>query len=208
MGLKKDIIKERLKETFGNDTQTVIGKKINVVQGTVSKVLSGDQEPTAEMLYNVAQVYEVSVDWLMGLSDVRQIPDPNPVMTYGDILKTFAKYGELGIVYPYPKSFVGNDGDVELAQIQGMQIGDEILQAILYEWTQMTKMQPDMYQMIRDKRILDYSKIPYMPWSDGLKILFNQMGNVADASPDKLKKLYETYKEELKKEQETRNVSE
>lgn len=40
-----------------------------MTQGNVSKLLSGPQQPTLDTLYRIADVYCVSVDWLLGLSD-------------------------------------------------------------------------------------------------------------------------------------------
>ncbi len=41
MALAIDVIKARLRETFGQDSQETVGKKLNMTQGNVSKLLSG-----------------------------------------------------------------------------------------------------------------------------------------------------------------------
>lgn len=194
MGLKKDIIKERLKEAFGNDTQTVIGKKINVVQGTVSKVLSGDQEPTAEMLYNVAQVYDVSVDWLLGLTGEKKIAKQN--MSYGDILKMFSVLGEKGALWPYPAIMhTIDDMDKELPWVTHVGIGDEILQSIMAEWAKMLQNPEDIYHLWLDKRLNEYSEIDYISWDEGVKKFFYECRPLQGVSHDFLKKFASAYKE-------------
>lgn len=70
---QKDVVAERLAETFKGQTQDQVGKLIHAGQTTVSKWLSGEKVPTTETLLYISQVYHVSVDWLLGLSDEREI---------------------------------------------------------------------------------------------------------------------------------------
>ena len=72
MQLDNETIRARLKETFGTEPQESTAGRLNVVQGTISKLLTGSQTLTLEMAYNVAKEYGVSVDWLLGLSDEKQ----------------------------------------------------------------------------------------------------------------------------------------
>lgn len=88
MALNTDSIKERLREAFGSDSQETIGKKLNMTQGNVSKLLSGIQQPTLDTLYRIATVYDVSVDWLMGLSDRKKAIKPENGTTYGLAVET------------------------------------------------------------------------------------------------------------------------
>lgn len=45
MPLSSEIIKERLRMTFGSESQEVVAGKLNMSQGNVSKLLSGSQMP-------------------------------------------------------------------------------------------------------------------------------------------------------------------
>lgn len=83
MALNSDSMRERLRETFGSDSQGTIGRKLNMTQGNVSKLLSGVQQPTIDTLYRIAETYGVSVDWLMGLSDRKKSIKINSGITYG-----------------------------------------------------------------------------------------------------------------------------
>jgi transcriptional regulator with XRE-family HTH domain len=82
MALAIDVIKARLKEAFGQDSQETVGKKLNMTQGNVSKLLSGSQQPTLETIYHVSEIYGVSVDWLLGLSDKKEIYKSCEGITY------------------------------------------------------------------------------------------------------------------------------
>ena len=66
-------ISERLAKAFGNDTQDVIARKLCMTQGNVSKLVNGAQMPTVDTLVEVSKAYNVSVDWLVGVSDCPEI---------------------------------------------------------------------------------------------------------------------------------------
>jgi len=78
----KKAVADRLKEIM-NDSQEVIAKKLNMTQGNVSKLLSGAQQPTLDTLYRIATVYNVSIDWLMNLSDRKKCIKLESGTTYG-----------------------------------------------------------------------------------------------------------------------------
>ena len=67
MIVDSEVLKTRLREAFGSDSQETVGKKLNMSQGNISKLLSGSQQPTMDTIYSIAKIYGVSVDWLLGL---------------------------------------------------------------------------------------------------------------------------------------------
>ena len=73
MALNMDVLRKRLREAFGGDSQETVGKKLNMTQGNVSKLLSGSQQPTIETIYHISKAYGVSADWLMGLSEKKKV---------------------------------------------------------------------------------------------------------------------------------------
>ena len=81
---------ERIKELKGSDSQEIFAKKINLTQSNVSKMLGG-MPPSASTLIAIAKEYDVSVDWLLGLSDRKSrnnFPDLDNI-TYADALAVF-----------------------------------------------------------------------------------------------------------------------
>lgn len=82
MTIEMSKLKERLKEAFGSDSQEAVANKLNMTQGNVSKLLSGMQQPTLDTLYRIADIYDVSIDWLMGLSDRRHVTKPGVGVSY------------------------------------------------------------------------------------------------------------------------------
>ena len=67
------IVKDRLSDVFKNDTQETVARKLNTSQGNVSKWVNGQQVPTTDMLYEISKAYDVSVDWILGRSESREI---------------------------------------------------------------------------------------------------------------------------------------
>ena len=62
---------ERLREIRKDhgDTQESLGKKLGYATPTVSKWEQGETEPGLETLKQICRMYEVSADYLLGLSD-------------------------------------------------------------------------------------------------------------------------------------------
>ncbi len=67
------IVKDRLSNVFKNDTQETVARKLNTSQGNVSKWVNGQQVPTTDMLYEISKAYDVSVDWILGRSESKEI---------------------------------------------------------------------------------------------------------------------------------------
>ena len=66
------IVGQRISEILKNEKQDNMANKLNVLQGTVSKWKTGKQIPNPETLVMIAELYDVSLDWLLGLSDVKE----------------------------------------------------------------------------------------------------------------------------------------
>ena len=85
-----DVTIERIKELKGSDSQEIFAQKINMTQSNVSKLLGGTP-PSASTLIAISRAYDVSVDWLLGLSDRKSrknFPDLDNI-TYADALAVF-----------------------------------------------------------------------------------------------------------------------
>lgn len=69
----KTITKERLLEAFNGETQETTAFKLNTTQGNVSKWIKGIQIPTPDTLVLISNTYKVSVDWILGISEQKEI---------------------------------------------------------------------------------------------------------------------------------------
>ena len=88
----KDIIKVRLAELFEKETQEITAGRLQTTQSNISKWLSGAQLITTDNLYRIAKTYNVSIDWLLGISDVRDINGLNiNNLTYEQVARIMDK---------------------------------------------------------------------------------------------------------------------
>jgi len=60
-------------------SQAELGKILNITQQTVNHYETGKRKPDQDMLANIANYFNVSIDWIIGRSPIRtlSIPDPN-----------------------------------------------------------------------------------------------------------------------------------
>ena len=70
---------ERLKKLrqAANLNQTELAEKIHVSPRTVSFLEKGDRSPSIDTLIAVAKLFDVSVDYLVGISDIPSSNIPN-----------------------------------------------------------------------------------------------------------------------------------
>lgn len=89
--MTEDITIKRINEVRGDLSQEDFAQSIKSSQPVISKILSGDQQASINVLVEIAKKYEVSVDWLLGLSSRKSLKgfstydNVNPT-TYADII--------------------------------------------------------------------------------------------------------------------------
>jgi transcriptional regulator with XRE-family HTH domain len=67
-----DIFFERAIELFGKTSQQELSKKIGISQAVISSIKTKSaKSPSADTIFLIANHFGVSVDWLLGLSDVK-----------------------------------------------------------------------------------------------------------------------------------------
>lgn len=97
--INKEILKKRLKEAFGDETEDTVAVKIFTTQGNVSKWLNGKGTPSISSLKEISRAYKVSVDWLLGISNEKEIDGiAIEKLTYEQAALFIDKMIELGIV--------------------------------------------------------------------------------------------------------------
>lgn len=75
-----NILGSRLKilRLEANLTQEDFGKPYSLKKSTVSQYESGSSRPDDELKKRIAQDFNVSLDWLMGISDIRNYDNTKP----------------------------------------------------------------------------------------------------------------------------------
>lgn len=185
MALNTDSIKERLREAFGSDSQDTIGKKLNMTQGNVSKLLSGAQQPTLDTLYRIATVYDVSVDWIMGLSDRKKSIKPESGTTYGLAIETIQDIVHRGA----EMSDKEKEGAVEI------KIKDPILVKLIRKSAALSKADWEMFKDWRKNRLSVFDDKPLI-WAS--TFMSNNVGFLAGeaTTESNLLEVYEVAKKE------------
>ncbi len=106
--MREDITIKRIEEVRGAMSQEEFAKSIKSSQSVISKILSGDQQASINVLTEISKNYGVSIDWLLGLSSRKSLKgysvydETNP-LTYADIIAFFVtlmqnnsiKYGKI-----------------------------------------------------------------------------------------------------------------
>ena len=68
---KFPIFQERFRELRGTSSQEEFAKKIGMSRPVIGFYENGDRVPDILTLRKIAEMYNVSADWLLGLSDIR-----------------------------------------------------------------------------------------------------------------------------------------
>ena len=56
-----------------NETQEQLAKAVNITRQSLSRYEANERTPNIELIYNIAKHYEVSADYLLGLSEVKSL---------------------------------------------------------------------------------------------------------------------------------------
>lgn len=113
----KKVLGSRLKKLRGKETQEDISKKLNLSRARYSHYENDRVEPDNELLKRIADLFEVTTDYLLGHSD-------DPRKTADEEFEAFANDPELGRWYrELPKS---NEEDLQkLRQMWDIIRGDK-----------------------------------------------------------------------------------
>lgn len=66
---------KNLRENAGF-TQEQLGKKLNVVKSNISMYENGTRIPNADILEQLSKIFDVSIDYLLGKTDVKKYDNP------------------------------------------------------------------------------------------------------------------------------------
>lgn len=66
-----NVFKMRLKELRGNKSQLEVAKALNISRSALSYYESGERVPDINVLYSIAKYYDVSSDYLIGITDIK-----------------------------------------------------------------------------------------------------------------------------------------
>ena len=151
MALDTDILKNRLKATFGSDSQKTTANKLNMTQGNVSKLLSGLQQPTVDTLYRINEVYGVSIDWLMGISDRKNVTKIESELSYSLATEIVTELVRNGLISLNKKN-----------NLLSLGIHDPILKKLLEKSNTISKVDEDLYRDWKNAKLSLFNDKPIL----------------------------------------------
>ena len=85
-----EILTKRLKQirTEKGMTQKDFAQEMGITPVTLSAYENNLKKPSLDLILKVAKKYEISLDWLCGLSNKQNEKDNQEYKTYSDVLKT------------------------------------------------------------------------------------------------------------------------
>lgn len=131
-------------------TQREFAKHVGCTAATLSAYENGSKSPSLEIVKNIAEKCNVSIDWLCGLSE-RMRNDDTP-QTYADIIDLLIK-----MQYAFGAFHFGLDEDKHII------INDEVMDFFLHDWA---KMLPVYFGGVIDRKI-------YNIWLNEQKNIFS-----------------------------------
>lgn len=127
------IFADRLKElrSLLNMTQAEFVKDLGITAAALSAYENNQKNPSISVAKRIAEKYEISIDWLCGLSDKKTVTDK--LNTYGDLLRWFR---DISIRFPHSISI----DKIEKKDGASLVIEDEILVKIFSEWEEVEEL--------------------------------------------------------------------
>ena len=177
---------ERLREAFGNDTQAMIAEKVCATQSSISKWLSGDGAPGIDSLCEISKAYKVSVDWLLGLSDQKEIVDVSKDnLTYellGRIIDDLLSSGtliipDLNTVIPGSAASTGEEASDDEEPLMSpprydsdyLKVRDRVLSFMLRRRMKLYEMGKDFEGTWRERSLSNYKGIRILDFNGNME---------------------------------------
>lgn len=76
-------------------TQIELANLIGTTNVTISRYISGERKPRIEIVEEIAKVFDVSLDYLLGSSNVRKLPNGKTSITYPKLQHKIDRLSEL-----------------------------------------------------------------------------------------------------------------
>lgn len=139
----ENAISSRIKElrTSLKLTQNQFAETLNISTVSISSYETGAKTPSLDMIISIAKKYNVSLDWLCGLSD--NSPSISVISTYADIisvLTAIADNSSLGIEIGYDQPNWYRGPFENAPEYGAIRFNDSKITAFLHEWQDMLRL--------------------------------------------------------------------
>lgn len=158
------ILSSRIKELRIKNslTQRDLAKAINTTATSISAYETGLKTPSISIVKKIAEYFNVSLDWLCGVSDNQS---NNGITTYADIIKLLIlieQHINLSLSFTTEQMY---DTFIDYATIN---FEDKTIKSFIKEWQKIQELHSDntidddLYQLWIDKQLKQYDK-PVVP---------------------------------------------
>ena len=113
-------------------TQSEFAKEIGTTQATLSSYENTDKLPSIDILMTIAHKYQVSLDWLCGLSSNKDATFS--IVTYSDLINLFSSMSNLPNLDIKFSNSTQSDDDYSHHTVANFQINDQIIINFFSEW--------------------------------------------------------------------------
>lgn len=156
-------------------TQTEFAEKISTTQATLSSYENTDKTPSLDIVKNIAEVFTVSIDWLLGYSDILDVNDKP--RTYSDVIRLLFKLEEANLMGFEIYSYYNHESQQEVCEFAN---NDSSMVSFADEWKKIKELHDsktiddELYDLWMEKTLKKYDrpiKHPadgYMPIPDGI----------------------------------------
>lgn len=152
----------RIKElrTSKNLTQKELAETLNISTVSVSSYETGVKTPSLDMIINISQKCNVSIDWLCGLSDKMTLD--KHITTYKDLFQLLIAV--LDTRYVNKEAPVIDEIDAEFSRVRFTFHDDVNIQNFFSKWCDMFKLystgtiDEELYQMWLEKQLKEYDR--------------------------------------------------
>lgn len=158
----------RIKElrTSLNKTQKEFAAEIGTTQAALSAYEKGDRLPSFEIIKNISSAFHISIDWLFGLSDVKNVL--SKIKTYSDLMTILVYIGKAEDLNFEISLELSNEHNGSIGpyndKLGSIKFNDSVITSFLNEWADMIALKskgtikPELYQLWLDDKIKSFSK--------------------------------------------------
>ncbi|MDO4942663.1 MAG: helix-turn-helix transcriptional regulator [Lachnospiraceae bacterium] len=146
-----------------NLTQRQFAEKVGCTAATLSAYENGSKSPSLEIVKNIADKCNVSIDWLVGLSNQKRVAEDRHINTLSDVIDILFKLdGSINFRIEFFTREVGFD---EYINDVGIVFFDEIFPNFMIEWKKMKELHDDktidddLYSLWMEKILIKYKDI-------------------------------------------------
>ncbi len=164
--IELEIFSERLKELRSSlkMTQKDFAMELNITASALSSYEKNNINPSISIAKRIAEKYNVSIDWLCGLSEKRNYNDT--INTYGDAIRLLFKLDE-SLDIAISADFTDAPGfDHIPIPYADLNFGNLKMQEFLREWEKMKELHDhctiddEVYSLWKEKTLKKYDAFP------------------------------------------------